>query len=456
MAGEKKIGLNLTEGPILKMLLVFVLPIFMTNLVQQFYNIVDVMVVGLYVGNTGTVGVSTGGEFVSLLTFVSMGFSSGAQVYISQLYGQNDHKRIQETIGTAISLMTMISMAFLVVSMAGCNVILDILNTPAEALEQSWDYMMITALGLPFIFGYNIICGILRGMGEARRPFVFVLISAVANIFLDLLFVAVWDLQAAGTAWATVIAQIAAFVAAAVFMYRKKEHFQFDFKPASFKIRGDHVKVLMELGIPLAASTTFIHLSQMYCNANINAYGIIDSTVNGIGNKVVRFANLITSSINTGASTMIGQNLGAGKLDRAKKTVYTALGLAAVMGVLNCLLCLFAPKAVLRLFTADPAVLEAGVTFMHISVFTFILAAWQGPYQAMVTGAGHSKLNFIVGMLDGVILRIGISIVLAKWLDFGVCGYYYGNAFARLAPCIICTVYFYSGRWRTRRLLSQK
>ncbi len=454
MAKENNIGLDLTEGNILRMLFLFVLPIFMTNLVQQFYNIVDVMIVGLYVGKTGTVGVSTGGEIVNLFTYVSVGFSNGAQIYISQLYGQNNHKKIRETIGTCLTLMFLMAGASMIFTMAFCRPVLDLLNTPMEAMEQSYAYMMITALGLPFIFGYNAVCGILRGMGEAKRPFLFILISAVSNVFLDLLFVAALGMGAAGSAWATIIAQSAAFLAAILFMYRKREHFGFDFKPKSFRIQAEHMKILVELGVPLAISTAFIHLSQLYCNAHINAYGLINSTVNGIGNKIVRFANMITSSINTGASTMIGQNLGAGKQERAKKTVYTALGLAAVMGAFNCFLCLFAPRQVLRLFTADPEVIEAGVTFMHISVISFVLASWQGPYQSMVTGAGFSKLNFLVGMLDGVILRIGISILLADWMGMGVLGYYYGNALARLAPCIICTVYFYSGKWRFRKLVS--
>ena len=454
MTKENKIGLDLTEGNILEMLLLFVLPIFMTNLVQQFYNIVDVMIVGQYVGKTGTVGVSTGGEIVNILTFVSVGFSNGAQVYISQLYGQRSHEKIKETIGTSLTFNFILAAVFLVFTLSLCRPILHVLNTPSEAMGQSYDYMRITALGLPFIFGYNAVCGILRGMGEAKRPFVFILISAVSNVFLDLLFVAVLGMEAAGSAWATVIAQIAAFAAAVVFMYQKREHFGFDFRPRSFRMRGEHMKVLLELGIPLAASTTFIHLSQLYCNAHINAYGLVNSTVNGIGNKIVRFANMITSSINTGASTMIGQNLGAGRQDRARKTVYTALGLAAVMGTLNCLLCVFAPRLVLRMFTTDPEVIEAGVVFMHISVISFILASWQGPFQAMVTGAGFAKLNFIVGMLDGVILRIGISIVLADWMGMGVLGYYFGNALARLAPCVICTAYFYSGKWKNRRLLA--
>ena len=179
MAKENNIGLDLTEGNILRMLLLFVLPIFMTNLVQQFYNIVDVMIVGLYVGKTGTVGVSTGGEIVNLFTYVSVGFSNGAQIYISQLYGQNNHKKIRETIGTCLTLMFLMAGASMIFTMAFCRPVLDLLNTPMEAMEQSYAYMMITALGLPFIFGYNAVCGILRGMGEAKRPFLFILFSAV-------------------------------------------------------------------------------------------------------------------------------------------------------------------------------------------------------------------------------------------------------------------------------------
>ncbi|MBC5580729.1 MATE family efflux transporter [Anaerofilum sp. BX8] len=455
MPKAKTIGTDLTQGSILRLLLIFVLPIFFTNLIQQFYNIVDVIVIGQFAGSEGTVGVSTGGEVINLLTFVSMGFSSAAQVYISQLYGVRDHKKIRETIGTLLCLMGLLSLVFMVLSMLLCTPVLRLMNTPVEALSQSHDYMMITALGMPFIFGYNAVCGILRGMGESKRPLEFIAISATANIFLDLFFVAVLDMRSAGTAWATLLSQFAAFAASLAFMYRKREHFQFDFKLRSFTMKKTHLKVLIELGIPLAASSTFIHLSQLYCNAQVNTFGLVASAVNSVGNKVVRFANIITSSINTGAAAMIGQNLGARKFDRVKKITYIALALASVMALLNCTVCVFAPTAVFRAFSSDPAVIDAGVPFMHISVITFLLSAWQGPYNGVVTGSGHARLSFVIGMLDGVVLRIGISLFLANVMGMGVYGYYYGNALARLAPCVICTWYFYSGRWTRRKLLSE-
>lgn len=169
MPKAKTIGTDLTQGNILRLLLIFVLPIFFTNLIQQFYNIVDVIVIGQFAGSEGTVGVSTGGEVINLLTFVSMGFASAAQVYISQLYGVRDHEKIRETIGTTLSLMGLCSLVFMALSMLFCRPLLTLMNTPAEALGQSYDYMMVTALGMPFIFGYNAVCGILRGMGESKR-----------------------------------------------------------------------------------------------------------------------------------------------------------------------------------------------------------------------------------------------------------------------------------------------
>lgn len=451
----KKLGMDLTQGNISRQLLVFVLPIFLSNLVQQFYNMADVAIIGQFGGSTGTVGVSTGGEIVNFVTFVSMGFSNAVQVYISQLVGSGERGRIREATGTALTILTALSLCLMAATMLFCTPLLQLLNTPGEAMKDAYGYMMVTALGLPFIFGYNAICSILRAMGESRRPLEFILISAVSNVVLDVLFVVVLDMGSVGTAWATVIAQVAAMVASVVFMYRNKAHFYFDFKWESFRIKRKHALVLVKLGVPMAASSSMIHISQLYCNARINSFGIVASAVNSIGNKVVRFANIISTSINTGASAMIGQNIGAKKYDRVKEITYTASIIGFAMAAVNIALCVFAPRLYFRVFSSDPNVVEAGVPFMRISILTFILSAIHGPFNGVVNGSGNARLSFIVSMLDGVVLRIGISILLTDLLGFGVYGFYYGNALARLAPCVLCTAYFFSGKWKERKLLSE-
>lgn len=227
-------------------------------------------------------------------------------------------------------------------------------------------------------------------------------------------------------------------------------------KASGFAIHRHHLGVLLELGIPLTLQSACIHFSQLICAAQINGFGLLASTTNSIGNKVNKMVNIFTTSVNGGTSAMVGQNLGAKEYERVKKTIYTALGMCAVFSAFGCAIALFLPKTVFSLFTQDPTVMEGGVAFMRVSVITFVLSAVQGPFMASVTGSGHAKLNFVAGMLDGVILRLGISFTFAYLLEMGVTGFYYGNALARLGPVIIGISYFYSGKWKTRKLLLEE
>ncbi len=454
-AKKGKVGLNLTEGNLFKTLIIFAIPILGANLIQQLYNTVDLIIIGKYVGTTGTIGVSTGGDFINMLTMISIGFSGAGQVYVSQLVGAKDHTKTRYTIGTLFTITLISSIAFAIIGIAISGWFLRIMNCPEEAFKQAQDYMIITCIGCPFVFGYNAVCGILRGMGESKRPMVFVTIAAISNIFLDLFFVVILKLDAAGTAWATILAQLASFLASLVFMYRKREQFDFDFSLKSFAVHKEQLKILLRLGIPKAIQGSLINVSLLYCSSQINSFGAVASATNAVGNKVTRFANIITQSIDTGASAMIGQCLGAKMQDRAKKCVHTALVIAMIMAVVNTVLALAVPKPIFRIFTDDEAVIEYGVKFMEISIITFFLASFMGPYQAMITGCGNASLSFLVGILDGVVLRIGISLLLTNVFHLGVWGYFYGNALARLGPCVIGAVYFYSGAWARRKLLTE-
>lgn len=453
---HKRVGTDLTEGNVLRQLIKFMIPLLLANLLQQLYNTVDMAVIGHYVGSAGTVGVSSGGEVATLVTFMATSFGSAAQIYVSQLYGAKNHKAISETIATSLVFMAILSVICMILSIVFCPVFLDWLNCPEEALDQAKAYMIVVSLGLPFIFGYNAICGILRGMGEAKRPLLFVAVAAAANVVMDILFVAIIPLEAAGTAIATVAAQIASFVAAGAFLYKKKDQFQLDFSLKGFKIYGSHLKVLLELGLPLTCQSALIHGTQIICSSHINTFGLVASATNSIGNKVQKLINVFTMSMNAGAGAMVGQNLGARKIDRVKKIVFTTMGLAAIFSSGAALIALFLPKVAFSLFTNDQAVIDFGVTYLRINLIVFAIAPFQGSFGSVVTGSGHTKLNFISGLLDGVILRLGISFLFAYTLNMGVVGFFYGNALARLGPTIVSSIYFLSGKWKTRKLLVDK
>lgn len=455
-AHSRAVGKDLTQGSILPQLLSFAMPILLTNLLQQLYNAVDLAVIGQFGGSTGTVGVSTGGEIANLLTFVCMGLASAGEVYVSQLAGAKEHRKLRYAIGTLLATMLLVSTVFMIGSLAFCEPLLKLINTPEAAFAEARDYMLITAFGMPFIFGYNAICSTLRGMGESKRPLEFIIVATVVNIVLDVLFVAVFHMGAAGTAYATVIAQIASCMAAFVFFYRNRAGFQFDFKWSSFAIRKEPLMILLKLGIPKVVQQVCIHMTQLYCNARVNDYGLVESAVNSVGNKVVRLVNIMTASIDTGAAVMVGQNLSAQKYDRVKKVIYWALGLGGCICVMNCTLALAAPEFLFGIFSKDPAVIEYGVVFMQVAVCTFILAVPHGAFGAVITGSGNAMLSLMIGLLDGIILRLVISLTFSETLGMGVVGYFYGNSLPRIAPAVIGAVYFFSGKWKTRKLLTEE
>ncbi len=456
MAQTKRYGMDLTQGNILRQLLIFMLPLLAANLVQQLYNTVDMIVIGHFVGSEGTVGVAQGGQAAQFLTMLSMGLAVGGQVYISQLTGAQMREKINDAIGTLLTFVLIVSLVLMVVGYLLTDSIIHWLNIPADAISETRNYMAITFLGFPFIFGYNAVCAVLRGMGDSRRPLIFVCIAAASNVVFDLILVAVFKLAAAGTAIATVLGQAISFIFAIVFLYRRRENFGFDFKPHSFKIRWEHLSVFLKLGLPQMVQSACIHLTVMYVNSLINGYGLVASATNSVGNKVTQLANTITQSMNQGCSAMIGQNLAAGKQDRAKRIVYTGLTFALCLAVVNSILALTVPKLIFSIFSNDPEVIEFGVVFMKVAIAIFFLSAIMGPFQSMVTGSGFAILGLAVGILDGVVFRLAFSWLFADVLGMEVVGYFLASALARLGPVLICGGYFFSGKWKTRKLLVKR
>lgn len=453
---KNSVGMDLTQGPIMRTLITFALPIILTNLIQQLYSLVDVMVIGKYVGNIGTVGINTGGEVADLLSPVAMGFSSAGQIYIAQLTGSADETRIKRTFGTLLTFMLLISTVLVGVTILFATPILRFINCPEEAMEQARAYMYITALGFPFVFGYNAICSILRGMGESRRPLIFIIVAAMVNIFLDLLLVVVIPLEAAGTAIATVASQFGAFLAAGIFLWKKKDKFDFQLSRSFFRVDPRIMWILIKLGIPHVARSLLVRSSMLWINSTANSYGMVVSATNSIGNKLQKFLEVIITGVDGAAGTMVGQNLGAKKPDRAGKVVLSAMAAAWICATVVTVLCIFTPESIFGLFTSDPEVIALGVKFLRIIIVHFYSSATVGAFQSIITGSGFVTFGVAIGILDGVICKIGLSLLFVYGLGMGYMGLFWGVACSRILPSILCGCYFFSGRWRTRKLLTEK
>lgn len=454
-AAADRVGTNLTTGPIMKTLLFFAFPIVLTNLVQQLYSMVDLIVIGQYVGSVGTVGVNTGGELADLVSPIAIGFATAGQIFIAQLAGAGNERRIKRTIGTLLSFTILLSVILAAAVIAFCRPILTLLNCPQEAFFEASSYMIITALGYPFIFGYNAVCGVLRGMGESKRPLIFILLAAIINIFLDLLLVAVFRLDAAGTAIATALSQMGAFLAAFFFMWQKRERFDFEFSLSYFKMDRDILWILIRLGIPQVVRSMFVRVGMLWVNASANSFGLIVSATNSVGNKLQKFLEVFVQGIDTASASMIGQNLGAKKIDRAGRTTLCTYAAATACAVISAAICLLIPHQIFRLFTTDESVIALGATFLRIFTLHFFASALTGSFQAMVTGCGFVELGFLLGLLDGLICKIGFSLLFMYVFQMGYIGLWCGVACSRILPGCICVAYYISGRWKTRRLLTE-
>lgn len=451
---KKKVGLNLTEGSIWRVMLIFAIPIILTNVIQQLYSMVDLIIAGKYVGAVGTIGVSIGGELADFLTPVAMALGSAGQIYIAQLVGARKDKEVKDTVGTLISICIILSLVMMVVSILFCDSFLALMNCPQEGLGQARAYLIITSLGLPFIFGYNAICGILRGMGESKRPLIFIIVAATVNIVTDILFVVVFRLEAAGTAIATVLSQIGSCGAAFYFLYKKKESFGFEMKWRFLKIHGYAAKTIVRLAVPQIVRTLLVRFSMLYVNANCNAFGAVYAQTNSIGNKIQKFLEVFMQGIDAAAASVIGQNLGAKKQDRAAKTVWSTFAMCMIVAVVASSICLLFPRQLFTLFTNEAAVVDLGAVFLEIMVFHFFCSAFVGAFQSMVTGCGFVELGFAIGILDGVICKIGLSLIFLNILGLGETSFWWGTALSRFLPGCLCLWYFLSGKWKTRKMLS--
>ena len=439
---------DLTGGNVARLLLQFAFPLFVSNALQAVYNIVDMIVVGQFIGGAGMSAVSIGGDILHLLTFVAMGFSSAGQVLIARDVGARRMNQVQRTIGTMFTFLLSISLIISVLCFLIRHLILGWLHTPHESYAFTLDYTVTCIVGLFFIYGYNIISAILRGMGDSRRPFVFIAIAALLNIVLDVVFVALLGLEVFGAALATVISQASSFIIALAYLYHHKESFGFDFRPASFAIDRVALSRLVALGVPMAIQSAAINLSKIILTSWINLYGVVFSALAGIYNKVNMMIGIVSNSFTTAGSTMVGQNLGAGKHERVS-AILRVVGVCsmAISTVFSLAMLLFS-QPIFHLFTADAKVLSVASILVIPTVLNFYGSATRSISFSLINGSGNTRLNFAVAVIDGMISRVGIAALLGFGLGMGCQGFWYGDALAGFMPFAIGMCYYVSGRWR--------
>ena len=442
---------DFTKGPLFSRMLLFSIPFMLSNGLQVLYSMADMLIVGKFVGSHGISGVMTASQSVFFLTMVGMGFATGGQVLVSQLIGRGERQRLKSAIGTQFTIIATAGIVFSTLSVLFAGPFLHLLETPKEAFRGAYHYLLICGGGLIFIYGYNMIAAILRGVGDSVRPFQFIVISSFMNVILDLLFVAGFGWGVAGAGFATILSQAAAFLLAIFYLYRNRAAFYFDFKPASFRVDGVMLRTLFKLGIPFAVRFAAINISMLFVTSLINSLGTATSAAFGIALRLDEFANKISQGVMMAVSTIVGQNIGAGQFGRIRRGVYYAWAICGGFFLFFGLAQLLFPRTLYSIFTNDEEVLKLAPIIISALLLHYPALLIMKGTNGFVQGIGNALFGLIIAVLDGLVFRVSFSWLFGIYFKMGLYGMILGYALATYATALPNLFYFLFIPWHKRK-----
>ena len=453
---EKQLSRDFSSGNIMLQLLLFSLPFMASNALQVLYSTIDMVIVGEFVGTAGLSAVSQSSQIINFAAMVCLGFSNAGQVLMAQAMGAGKRREMSDIIGTLFGFIGGIAVLLTVAVISLQTVILDAIKIPDEAYGMAREYLVICAVGFVFTAGYNMISAVLRGMGDAKRPFIFIAIASAVNLVLDILFTGILGWGVAGAAWATIIGQAASFIFALFYLFKKRDLFGFELSAKSFIPNGKYLGMIAKLGTPMAIQSGCINLSMLVVNSMINDVGVVASATFGVGVRIDDIANKISQGIQYAAVPIISQNIGAAKPDRAKKTVYTAWIYSAVLTLIFLTLYVTLGKQLFMLFSDDVLVHAMSGEFIRAILWMFPAFTVMRGSGAFIQGIGNAKLGMVLALLDGVVLRIGLSWLFGIYFGFGFYGFVLGYGLAPYGYAIPSAIYFLVGKWRKKRALAEE
>ncbi len=400
---KRQKDVDMTQGSILQHIITFAFPLLLGNIFQQMYNMVDTWVVGNFVSNEAYSAVGTVGPIVNMLIGFFMGLSSGAGVVISQYYGARKYAEVEKTVHTAIAMTLLLGVVFTAVGIGITPLMLKLINMPASVIPEATTYLSIYFAGVMGLMLYNIGAGILRAVGDSTRPFYFLVVCAVMNTVLDLVFVLAFRMGVTGVALATILSQgVSAFLVIWT-LVRTDTCIKLNFK--KLKLHGQMLKKIFAVGIPAALQMAITAFSNVFVQSYINHFG--EDCMSGWTsyNKIDQLLFLPMQSISLASTTFVGQNLGCDQVDRAKKGVRVSLALAIGCTAILCVPVIAFAAPVVGFFNSKPEVVEYGAMLLTWLSPFYILCAFNQIYAGALRGAGNTRAPMIIMVSSFVVFR---------------------------------------------------
>lgn len=402
MTGKKT--MLMTEGVIWKQFLLFSVPLLIGNLFQQLYNTVDSVVVGNFIGSEALAAVGSSNSLINLIIGMFLGIATGAGVIISQYYGAGDEQKLSWAVHTCIALSLIGGVALSILGVLASPLILKWMGTPEDVMEGSVVYLRIFFSGSLFNLLYNMTAGVLRAVGDSRRPLYYLAVSSAVNVILDLVFVVGFQMGIAGAAWATIIAQAVSALLALVALMRTQDIYRVDLKKLKIDVRM--MKRILAIGIPSGIQQSIISLSNVIVQSNINIYGSAAMAGYGASSKIDGFVTLPLQSFCIAATTFTGQNIGAKKKKRVIQGIFQGIAISLIYTLILSPILLWRSEDVLRIFGSDPAVLEYGKISMTILIPLYSVLSIHQILMGTLRGAGKTMVTMMIGLGNMCVLRM--------------------------------------------------
>lgn len=441
---------DFTQGNIVVKMLKFMVPILGALILQAMYGAVDILVVGWFGTTAGISGVSTGSNIVNLIIFTIAGLSMGITVVIGKYLGEKRPERVGKVIGGAVCLFAVMSVIIAVLMLVFARPLAILMQAPEEALDLTVTYVRICGGGIAFIIAYNVISSIFRGLGDSKMPLIFVAIACVVNIIGDLIFVAVFKMNVAGAAIATVLAQAVSVILSLIIIRRQKLPFTMTKKDICF---NPEIGKFVRVGIPIAFQEVLTQLSFLALCAFINRLGLDASSGYGVANKIVSFVMLVPSSLMQSMASFVAQNVGAGLEKRAKKAMLTGMCIGGFIGIFIAVFTFFRGDLLAGIFSNDPAVILRAAEYLKgfapEAIVTAVLFSFIGYYN------GHEQTLFV--MLQGIsqtfLVRLPMSYIMSIQPDASLTMIGLAAPSATVFGIIINVIFFavYSRRLRENK-----
>lgn len=446
---QKHTANQITEGVIWKQLLTFFFPILLGTFFQQMYNTVDTIIVGRFVGTQALAAVGSTAPFVNLVNGFFIGLSTGATVILSQYFGANDHRGVQNALHTGMALSVILGAATAIVGISSAPLVLKITQTPANCLDDAVLYASIYFAGAVASMVYNMGSGILRAMGDSTRPLIFLIITCGLNILMDILCVVVWKLGVAGAALATVISQLISAVLVVAVLRRLPEEHRLHRK--QLRLHKDLLKRILQIGLPAGLQFITFDISNVLIQSGINSFGDITMAAWTAYVKTDAITWMVSGAFGVAITTFVGQNFGAQKYARVRQSVWVCMGMSvSLMAVLSTLMLLLR-HFILGIYTTDSAVVRAGAYIMlWIVPFNSVFMPVE-VFAGTMRGTGYSTVPTVITCLCVCVFRIlWVIVMVSRWHTVEMLALAYPISWI-LAALVFYIVYL-RGNWLKKRI----